>query len=105
MEASVREFASENPNADYYAIVSHFGTPRLIAESCIAEMETAELLDGMQIRRRILLVALAVAAMLVIIRFGFRMAAYLDFYKDMHGYAVVEVIEIERTEIDKGEEK
>ena len=102
MESSVRDFVTENPDANYNAIVSRFGTPTQIAESNIAEMDTAELLGNLQIHRRIVAIVLATATLLVMVRFGFRLAAYLEFYKDMNGYAVVEVIEIDPTENNKG---
>ena len=102
VEASVRDFVTENPDANYNAIVSRFGTPTQIAESNIAEMDTAELLGNLQIHRRIVAIVLATAILLVMFRLGFRLAAYLEFYKDMNGYAVVEVIEIDPTENNKG---
>ena len=102
VESSVRDFVTEHPGANYAAIVSHFGTPTQIAESNIAEMDTAELLGSLQIHRRIVVIILAAATLLVMVRFGFRLAAYLEFYKDMNGYAVVEVIEVDPTENDKG---
>ena len=102
VESSVRDFVIENPGANYNAIVSRFGTPTQIAESNIAEMDTAELLGNLQIHRRIVVIILAAATLLVLFRFGFRLAAYLEFYKDMNGYAVVEVIEIDPTENNKG---
>lgn len=102
MESSVRDFVIENPGANYNAIVSRFGTPTQIAESNIAEMDTAELLGNLQIHRRIVAIVLATAILLVMFRLGFRLAAYLEFYKDMNGYAVVEVIEVDPTENNKG---
>ena len=48
------------------------------------------------------MIILAAATLLVMVRFGFRLAAYLEFYKDMNGYAVVEVIEVDPTENNKG---
>ena len=102
VESSVRDFVIENSGADYNAIVSRFGTPTQIAESNIAEMDTAELLGNLQIHRRIVAIVLATAILLVMFRLGFRLAAYLEFYKDMNGYAVVEVIEVDPTENDKG---
>ena len=91
VESSVRDFVAEHPGADYAAIVSHFGTPTQIAESNIEEMDASELLGSLQIQRKVVAIVLA-----------FRLAAYMEFYKDMNGYAVVEVIEIDKTETDKG---
>ena len=102
VESSVRDFVAEHPGADYAAIVSHFGTPTQIAESNIEEMDASELLGSLQIQRKVVAIVLAAATLLVLMRFAFRLAAYMEFYKDMNGYAVVEVIEIDKTETDKG---
>lgn len=102
VESSFRDFVIENSGADYNAIVSRFGTPTQIAESNIAEMDTAELLGNLQIHRRIVVIILAAATLLVMVRFGFRLAAYLEYYKKVNGYAVVEVIEIDPTEKNEG---
>lgn len=102
VESSVRDFVIENSGADYNAIVSRFETPTQIAESNIAEMDTAELLGNLQIHRRIVVIILAAATLLVMVRFGFRLAAYLEYYKKVNGYAVVEVIEIDPTEKNEG---
>ena len=96
VESSVRDFVAEHPGADYAAIVSHF------AESNIEEMDASELLGSLQIQRKVVAIVLAAATLLVLMRFAFRLAAYMEFYKDMNGYAVVEVIEIDKTETDKG---
>lgn len=103
MERSIRDFVIENASVDYHAIVKRFGAPRQIAESYITEMETSELLEGMRIRQKILLVAIGAVVLLVIMRFGFLLAAYLGFDKDMRGYAVVEITEVARNTIDEGE--
>ncbi len=104
MESSVRDFVTEHPGTDYAAIVSHFGTPTQIAESNIEEMNASELLEDLHVRRKIVVIVLAAATLLVMVRFGFRLAAYLEYYKKVNGYAVVEVTEIDKTETDKGVE-
>ena len=102
VESSVRDFVTEHAGADYAAIVSHFGTPTQIAESNIEEMDASELLGSLRVRRKVIIIVLAAATLLVLMRFAFRLAAYMEFYKDMNGYAVVEVIESDQTETDKG---
>lgn len=102
VESSVRDFVTEHPGADYAAIVSHFGTPTQIAESNIEEMDASELLGSLQVRRKVVAIVLATATLLVLMRFAFRLSAYVEFYKDMNRYAVVEIIEIDQTETDKG---
>ena len=73
VESSARDFVIENPGADYNAIVSRFGTPMQIAESNVAEMDTAELLGSLQIQRRIAAIILAAATLLIMFRFCFRL--------------------------------
>ena len=95
MEASVRAYVTEHPNADYRDIMTRFGTPERIAESCVEEMKPGELLDGMRIRHKILLVVAATAAVLTIMRFVFLLAAYQDYKASANGYATVEIIVID----------
>ena len=66
------------------------------------EMDASELLGSLQIQRKVVAIVLAAATLLVLMRFAFRLAAYMEFYKNMNGYAVVEVIEFDKTETDKG---
>lgn len=103
MEASVREFVTENPDADYRTIVERFGTPERIAEGCVAQLEPAEVLAGMQIRQRVLCLIAVVASAVLALWIVFLTVSFLDFHKDMRGYAVVEVIEIERETFAEGE--
>lgn len=103
VEVSIREFASENPGCDYQALVKRFGEPRKIAEQFVAEMEPAELLRGMQIRERVLMLLACTATLLVIMRFCTNLAMYLSFERDVNGYAIVEVIEVCRETISEGD--
>ena len=79
VESSVRDFVAEHPGADYAAIVSHFGMPTQIAESNIEEMDASELLGSLQIQRKVVAIVLAAATLLVLMRFAFRLAAYMEF--------------------------
>ena len=105
MTASVREYASERPNTDYAALASRFGDPQKIAESCVAEMEPNELLKAIAIRQKLLMVIACTVAVLVLMRFCTNLAMFLSFKRDMNGYAVVEIIEIERETISEGDLK
>ena len=102
MEISVREYATENPNMDFNALLMRFGTPRQIAESCVGDMEMTDLLKEMKARGKLLHMALAAAMLLVLIWFGFTATAYYHHEKSMDGYAVVDVIEVERTSVAEG---
>ena len=102
METSVREFASEQHDADYAAIVKWFGLPEKVAESYVTEMDAAEIVQGLRIRQKIVYILLAVTAIFLTIKFVYSTASYFDHLRDMRGYAVVEIIEVERTEYTEG---
>ena len=102
VENSVREFASEQPCADYAVIVKWFGPPKKIAESYVTEMGAAELVQELRIRQKIVYILLVTTAIFLTIKFVYSTASYFDHLRDMRGYAVVEVIEVERTEYTEG---
>ena len=49
-----QEFAQEHPDADAAAIQAQLGTPQEIAAAYVENMETAAVLKGLRIRRRVL---------------------------------------------------
>lgn len=103
MEISVRDFVSENPNADYRAIVSRFGIPKQIASAYVDDMDTGELLHNLRIRRKIVRIVV-VTALLVITAWAGVMIYAINHNEQMaHGYGVVGEIEvIESIEYEKG---
>lgn len=100
VEASVRDFVTENPHADYAAITQRFGTPQQIAASYIEEMSTPELTQQLRIKKRIVYIIGATALVLVLIWAGFVLAVTIDSHKSINGYGrygevtVIEEIEI-----------
>lgn len=96
MKSSVLEFVSEKPNADYRTLVIRFGSPYKIAETYISQMDTDELLSSIQFRQAIVRGLFLMITIFLILWFLFLAISYLDFHKDMRGYAVVEIIEVER---------
>ena len=51
---TVQEFVQEHPDADGAAIQAQLGTPQEIAAAYVENMETAAVLKGLRIRRRVL---------------------------------------------------
>ena len=51
---TVQEFAQEHPDADVAAIQAQLGTPQEIAAAYVENMESAAVLKGLRIRRRVL---------------------------------------------------
>ena len=103
MENSVQEFVSEESNADYAAIVNRFGPAEKIAESFVLEMDATELVQGIHIRYRVMLIIVSAVALLSAVRLAFLAAAYFNHERDMNGYAIVDIVEIERIEITEGD--
>lgn len=98
---SIQEYVSENPNADFASIVKCFGTPEQFAESCVAEMDSSYLLEGMRTSEKILRIVMIAVTLGILIWVGFLTMAYCDFQKYENGYATVEIIEIEQSEGEK----
>lgn len=94
MKCIVRDYVTENPNADYQAIVKRFGVPRKIAESYVTEIEAAELLKMVQIRQRLFCAVLTAIVIMATVWCGFTTVAYIDHFLDMNGYLVVGEAEI-----------
>lgn len=49
----IERYLADNPGADYPMVVEKFGTPQQIAFTCVDEMDTTVLLNGLQIKKRI----------------------------------------------------
>jgi len=105
VEASVREFASENPGCDYRTLVVRFGEPQKIAEQFVTEMEPEELLMQLRIRNKILVIAAAALTLMVVAWYCYLADAFQNFRSDMRGYAIVEVIEVEKVIHEEGAEE
>lgn len=103
MKACVRDFLSENPDAGYADMVRRFGSAQRIAESCVSELEIPEVLHQMQVRQRIFYFAAVAITVLATIRGALTVAAYVDHFLDMQGYATVEIIVIDETVFEEGE--
>lgn len=61
----VAGYLEENPDADIAAIQARFGTPQAIASAYVDDMDTAQLLHSLRVRKRI--VTIVAAAMAVIL--------------------------------------
>ena len=103
VEASVRDFVTENPNVDYAAIEQRFGTPQQIAASCIEEMDAQELTLQLRIRKTIVRIVAATALVLVLLWAGVVVTALIRHVKAMNAYLIVGEAEvIDRTEYTEG---
>ena len=97
VEDSVRTYATENPRLDYAAIVARFGDPCAVAESCVEEMETAELVKNLRVRRKVVSIVVAAAVAIVILWVGVVASALAEHFISVGGHIehrIVDVIEI-----------
>lgn len=95
MAASVRDYVTRYPNADYRTLTARFGEPQQIAETCVAEMETDELLNALSIKKKVFTVVLITSAIIIVLWAGLVITSYFDHVKNANGYLVIEEIEIE----------
>ena len=70
----VRDYVSDNPDADYDTISARFGTPQQIAVSWLEEMDGAELSEELNKRRKA--VNKAVIAVLLVMAVSFAAVAF-----------------------------
>lgn len=62
----VAGYLEENPDADIAAIQARFGTPQAIASAYVDDLDTAQLLHSLRIRKRIVsIIATTMAAILL----------------------------------------
>lgn len=102
VENSVREFASEQPNADYAAIVKWFGSPEKIAESYVAEMDTREVITGLRFGEKVFHITAASALIIVILWLCVITLAMKDHKNYADGYYTDEITVIEDRSYEGG---
>lgn len=67
IEDSLLSWAQENPGCTYPKIEAHFGKPEKIAADYVDNLETAELLKNLHIKKKIVTVVTAVAVTIALI--------------------------------------
>ena len=78
-------FLEKNPTADMTAIQQHFGTPQQIAAAYIDEMTPAEILRKFKIKRTVITIVCAAAALALLLWAGTLAAALLDLHDTTNG--------------------
>jgi len=78
--------ALETPEMTYKILVDRFGTPQQIAASYVDEMDTSELLRKLRIKKKIIAVVCATAAIILAIWVGVVVTATQKHYGEMNGY-------------------
>lgn len=86
--ATVEAYLAENPEADFPALQAHFGTPQQIAAAFVDEMDTAELLSKLKIRRHILQIVLVCASIAL---FLWILSIIFAWIESLFGYTITEL--------------
>lgn len=100
MAGSVRDYVSENKNADYHSIVSRFGHPREIAAVYVSEMQPEEILSSLDIRGRVLRIVLVSSALVAFVWISMFIAGWRNYINSIGGYYTEEIVIVERIEYD-----
>jgi len=100
---SLDAFLTEQPQANIEALRDHFGAPETIAASCLENTDTGEVLKRLQWKRRILAIAAAAVASVLISWAVFQQIYYLDLkHTVLDGYQTTEIGVIEVIELPDG---
>ena len=85
LRRSMAEYLLEQPDASAEDFRARFGTPEVIAASCLEDVETTDLLRRLRLRRRVtaILVSTAFAALLVWV--GFLIRSYYEVKNQVNG--------------------
>ena len=85
---NVAHYLSDIPTATYSDIEQRFGTPKQIATTYINEMDTAELLENLRVKRKITTAIISTCLVLIAI-WGIAVTiALIDAIIVTHGYGV-----------------
>lgn len=78
-------YLTEQPDADYADIVARFGTPHQIAVAYVNEQDTAQLLNDLRIKRKVVCVISAAFVLIVMIWSLAMGMLYVEGHKNING--------------------
>lgn len=90
IHATTEEYLAHNPAADFTAVQAHFGTPQQIAVALVDEMDTAELLRSLLIRRRIVNIILTCVIAILAIWLVAVLSVWCSGMLGVFGYGILE---------------
>ena len=83
--------------------MERFGEPKQVAFIYVNEMEPDELVEEIRVSKKTVSIITVTAVVMVLLWMARLVISYTDHEKDANGYAVVEVIEVERKLINEEE--
>lgn len=88
VKSAVEDYAEEHPQCTYQELTQHFGTPQQIAESCVAEMDSHEVLHGLRVGKKIYFVILLAIVLGVTAWLGYLAICFQEVKNEAHGVLV-----------------
>lgn len=96
---SIESYIFDGDYISYRQIRSRFGDPQQIAIACLSEMTTEEVLEKVKRKQFIVRTLLAMVIVVMILWAIYQARALVDFWYDMNGYEIVEIVDVTRYEI------
>lgn len=105
-DASLSDYIESNPGADFIDLEDHFGSPEAIAASYVESAGTADILQALRIRKRIVLTVSLAFAVLLISWAAVVTWSMVKFNNAVNGYSIESTQMLpDDTVINNGEDK
>lgn len=99
LKESVDSYLKEHPDADIKAVETRFGSPEQIAAACSTEMDTSEIVNNYRLRKWIITIVAAAAAVALALWITALITASMDAADDAGGYIETGSVVIEEEEV------
>ena len=86
LRGNIETFLKDNPEAEAADVEAHFGSPESIAYSCVEQTELDDVIRKMRIRRIVVRIVAATAALAVLLWAGAVGWAIFNEWNSTHGY-------------------
>ena len=86
---SIVDYLQENPNIDFTAVQSHFGTPQEIAASYVDDQDASALLRKMSIKKKVLVIVAGAVVIALMVWAGVATGAAIESHANTERYIKV----------------
>ena len=86
---SIVDYLQENPNIDFTAVQSHFGTPQEIAASYVDDQDASALLRKMSIKKQVLVIVAGAVVIALMVWAGVATGAAIESHANTERYIKV----------------
>ena len=90
IEANLADYRAEHPEADFSQIKAHFGPPEEIAAAYVESAGTAEILQALRVRKRLVAIVSCVTVFILVSWIAVVTVDTIRAEKDNHGFIIVE---------------